>query len=552
MKKEKVLYGQGALDGIFKGAEQVVMAVGSTIGSRGRNVIIGDFGGSSKVTNDGVTVARSIYLPDPIENIGAHFVKTAASSTEEESGDGTTTTTLILGALLQGGKMALEYGVHPVEIKEALEAVSKDIVGEIDELSTEIGDDIESLVSIATISANNDPELGRVIGESFYRVGRGAKITVKKSSRIKGIEFQEVSGMTIDRGVESRAFMPMENSHRRVMERVHVLITDISFRYNTHTKYIEDVITKLQAHKEGDYRLIILGDSMDQQLEIALSQLRFNQGQDITFMKAPEFADTRADACYDMAAYLGGTFFTPAQKDLGSFDLDDLGYCESVVLEFGKGSKTTFAGGVGDKEVVEKRVASIQEMMDKEDDEFYIQNMKTRISNLTGTTGVIHVGGTSEVEVDEKIFRIDDTLRAVECAMEEGYVVGGGMTLYNIKNKLQTRDYDLNKTVLKFALSSLESPLRTIIENSGGEFSEYFPDTGSLMGRLNTWLFGKYPHLNVKGMGYDSNTGQIEDLLKMGVIDPSKVTKSSVVNAFATAVLVLTSQTVVKPTEIIS
>ena len=551
MREQKVLYGDHALDGILKGAEKVVEAVGSTIGSRGRNVIIGDFGGTSRVTNDGVTVARSIYLPDPVENIGAHFVKTAAASTEEASGDGTTTTTLLLGSLLEGGKMALEDGVHPVEIKDGLEAISKEIVTLIDLASNDIGDDIESLVSIATISANNDEELGRVIGESFYKVGKDAKITVKKSSKIKGIEFQEVSGHTIDRGVESRAFMPPENAHRRIMDNVHVLITDISFKYGAHTKQLETVISKLKEHKDGDYRLIILGDSMDQQLEIALSQLRFNHGQDITFMKAPEFADTRADACYDLSAYLGGTFFTPATKDLSSFEIGDLGYSESVALEFGKGAKTTFAGGFGDKELVQSRIKSIEELIEKEDDEFYIQNMKSRISNLTGTTGVIHVGGTSEVEVDEKIYRIDDTLRAVECAMEDGYVVGGGMTLYNIKSKLQSRTAGLNKTVVKFALRALEQPLRRIIENSGGEFVDYFPETTGIGGFLKSKLLKRYPHLGVEEAGYNSNTGKIENLLSMGVIDPAKVTKSSVINAFATAVLVLTSQCVIKPTETI-
>lgn len=538
----EVLYGENALDGIFEGADSVVKAVVSTIGSKGRNVILADFGGTYDVTNDGVTVARKIYLSDVIQNTGAGFIRMAASATEEDAGDGTTTTTAILGSLLQSGKKALQMGIHPRLIKRTLDVISEDAIEIVDGMSMEIGDDVKSLSNVATISANNDQELGQLIGKGYHSLGKNAKLNVRENDRIKGVEFRVLEGMTIDRGAENRAFMPPGTVHKTEIKSVHVLITDFDLRAGVHGHHLEKVITELKADTGGDFRLLIISSDIDETLEIGLSQMRVRHGMDITWLRAPGMGDTRGDYCFDMSIFLGGTFFAETQKSLEEFELSDLGFANSTIIEYGKGSKTTFLEGAGDKDQINQRVNTIKELMETEQEIYLMEEMKKRIANLEGGAGVIMVGGNNEAEIKEKIYRIDDTIRAVECAMEEGYVVGGGVTLYQTQRKLQERADEyvsrgLDRYVVEFALDSLLKPMFHIIDNAGASFEN---------------VKEKLDNLKSEKKGFNSNTMKIEDLLKSGVIDPAKVTKACIRNAFSTANLVLTSQTVVKPTEIIS
>lgn len=514
-----ILTGQGARESIKKGIDIVADAVAITAGPMGKNVTIAQDFGAHIITNDGVTVARAITPPDAAENMGAHMAKEVGTNAEETTGDGTTTAIILLQSLVDGGQKMLAAGAEPHQLKMGMSIAANKIVELLDKMSVPVKGNA-TIKKVATISANNDPILGGLIAEAFYEAGDAGEVAVTDSGTFDTY-VKLLEGMKFDRGFLHRAFINNTQEMRADLIEPNILITDK--RINS-SEDLSGILEKLSVGKNNTLLLISTDISSDVLQVLAMAKL---QGQiDITCVKAPGFGDSQIEMLEDLAAITGATVIGAAH-DIRETTLDHLGSADKVYA--GK-DETTIIGGHGDTDDINNRITNILSFLDDETlDDYPKQILQKRLGNLNGGVAVLYIGAGSDTELAEKKYRIEDAIGATRSAIAEGIVPGGGLALIRATQDLNlfntegiTKDEEMGIMVV---LEAVKRPFKQILVNAG-----ISPDTVLSKIEKKNEFYG----LNVK-------TGKFGDLMKLGVIDPVKVTKMALLNAVSNAGMFLTT-----------
>ena len=518
MAKE-ILFNEEARRALGRGVDQLANAVKVTLGPKGRNVVLDKKFGSPTITNDGVTIARDIELPDPFENMGAQLVKEVATKTNDVAGDGTTTATVLAQAMIQEGMRNVAAGANPMILKKGIETAVKTLVEEIKKRSIKVSGKAE-IAQVASVSAA-DEEIGGLIAEAMEKVGNDGVITVEES---KGLQtaLNVVEGMQFDRGYISPYMVTDPDRMEAVMDNPFILITDRKI------SAIADMLPTLEKVVKVGKELLIIAEDVEGEALATLVVNRLRGTFKAVAVKAPGFGDRRKAMLEDIAILTGGTVITEDMgRKLDSVELEDLGTARQVRITK---DETTIIDGVGDKEVIAKRVNQIRAQVEETTSEFDREKLQERLAKLSGGVAVIEVGAATEVEMKDKKLRIEDALNATRAAVEEGIVAGGGTTFIDIipaLNKLEaTGDVQTGINLVKRAV---EEPLRQIAYNAGLEGSvvvEKVKNTDS-------------------GIGFNALTEEYIDMVKAGIVDPAKVTRSALQNAASIASLVLTTETIV-------
>ncbi|MFD2725325.1 chaperonin GroEL [Hyunsoonleella rubra] len=508
-----------ARDGLKRGVDALANAVKVTLGPKGRNVIISKSFGAPQVTKDGVTVAKEIELDDEHENMGAQMVKEVASKTNDLAGDGTTTATVLAQAIVKEGLKNVASGANPMDLKrgidKAVEAITKDLEGQ----SQEVGNSSEKIKQVAAISANNDDTIGELISKAFEKVGKEGVITVEEA---KGMDtyVDVVEGMQFDRGYLSPYFVTDSDKMVADLENPYILLFDKKI------SNLQEILPILEPVAQSGRPLLIIAEDVDGQALATLVVNKLRGGLKIAAVKAPGFGDRRKAMLEDIAILTGGTVISEERGfTLENADLSMLGTAETVTVDK---DNTTIVNGSGDAEAIKARVNQIKAQIETTTSDYDKEKLQERLAKLAGGVAVLYVGAASEVEMKEKKDRVDDALHATRAAVEEGIVAGGGVALVRAKailEKLETVNLD-ETTGVQIVNKAIEAPLRTIVENAGGE--------GSVV--INKVLEGK------KDFGYDAKSEAYVDMLKAGIIDPKKVTRIALENAASVAGMILTTE----------
>ena len=521
----QIKFSEEAREQLLTGVEKLANAVTATMGPNGRNVIIEQSQGMPVSTKDGVTVAKAIDLEDVMENIGAQLVKQASIKTADQAGDGTTTSTLLAAALLKRGMSAIsDKECNAVQVKKGIESAAQQVVTFLEEESVEITDE-EQLKQVATISANNDEEVGKLISAAMDKVGRDGVVTIEES-RTGETYLEVVEGMQFNRGYKSPYFVTDNNTMTAVLNKPLVLIVD------KRITAAKDLLPILEACSSKNKSLLIISDDIDGE---ALSTLVVNKMRGIlqvVAVKAPEFGDRKKAMMEDIAILTGGTVVSPEKgMRLDKFNSDWLGSARKVVI--GK-EETTIVDGKGETENLEERLEEIKSLIDNSKSPFEIETLQDRLGRLIGGIAVVHVGGHSEVEMKEKKDRIEDALHATKAALEEGILPGGGTALYRAAQSLSEdeSETDFGKGRRILANSILE-PLQTILKNAGYNAHGLIQVMNMIDDENNFW------------MGYDLSQSSIVNMLEEGIIDPAKVTRLALENAVSVAGTVMVTEAVV-------
>ena len=521
----QIKFSEEAREQLLAGVEKLANAVTATMGPNGRNVIIEQSQGMPVSTKDGVTVAKAIDLEDVMENIGAQLVKQASIKTADQAGDGTTTSTLLASALLKRGMSAIsDKECNAVQVKKGIESAAQQVVAFLDEESVEITDE-EQLKQVATISANNDDEVGKLISAAMDKVGRDGVVTIEES-RTGETYLEVVEGMQFNRGYRSPYFVTDNNTMTAVLNKPLVLIVD------KRITAAKDLLPILEACSSKNKSLLIISDDIDGE---ALSTLVVNKMRGIlqvVAVKAPEFGDRKKAMMEDIAILTGGTVVSPEKgMRLDKFNSDWLGSARKVVI--GK-EETTIVDGKGETERLEERLEEIKSLVDNSKSPFEIETLQDRLGRLIGGIAVVHVGGHSEVEMKEKKDRIEDALHATKAALEEGILPGGGTALYRAAQSLSEdeSETDFGKGRRILANSILE-PLQTILKNAGYNAHGLIQVMNMIDDENSFW------------MGYDLSQSSIVNMLEEGIIDPAKVTRLALENAVSVAGTVMVTEAVV-------
>jgi chaperonin GroEL len=518
---KNISYDDKARDGLKRGVNKLADAVKVTLGPKGRNVVLDKGFGSPVITKDGVTVAKEIELEDKIENVGAEIVKEVASKTNDVAGDGTTTATVLAQAIINEGLKVVAAGANPLGVKRGIDLACSVIVKELkDNVSKDISSK-EEKAQVASISAN-DQEIGDTIAEAIDMVGDDGVVTVEESQSF-GITTEKVEGMQFDKGYVSPYMVT--NPERMIAEYkdAHILITDKKI------SSIHDIVPLLEKIAgTGKKELVIVAEDVDGEAMATLVVNKIRGIFNTLAVKAPGFGDRRKEMLQDIAIITGGKVIT---EDLGlkleNVTLEDLGQAAKV-----KATKddTTIIEGKGDKKALEDRISQIKKELEDTDSDFDKEKLKERLAKLTGGVAVLKVGAATETEMQEKKHRIEDALSATKAAVEEGIVVGGGVALLRCLpalEKVQAEGDEL--TGVQILKRSLEEPLRQIAANAGQE--------GSVV--VSEVMKGK------QNFGYNAKTNNYEDLVKAGIIDPTKVTRYALQNAVSAASMLLTTEAVI-------
>ena len=521
----QIKFSEEAREQLLTGVEKLANAVTATMGPNGRNVMIEQSQGMPVSTKDGVTVAKAIDLEDVMENIGAQLVKQASIKTADQAGDGTTTSTLLAAALLKRGMSAIsDKECNAVQVKKGIESAAQQVVAFLEEESVEITDE-EQLKQVATISANNDEEVGKLISAAMDKVGRDGVVTIEES-RTGETYLEVVEGMQFNRGYKSPYFVTDNNTMTAVLNKPLVLIVD------KRITAAKDLLPILEACSSKNKSLLIISDDIDGE---ALSTLVVNKMRGIlqvVAVKAPEFGDRKKAMMEDIAILTGGTVVSPEKgMRLDKFNSDWLGSARKVVI--GK-EETTIVDGKGETENLEERLEEIKSLIDNSKSPFEIETLQDRLGRLIGGIAVVHVGGHSEVEMKEKKDRIEDALHATKAALEEGILPGGGTALYRAAESLSEdeSETDFGKGRRILANSILE-PLQTILKNAGYNAHGLIQVMDMIDDEDNFW------------MGYDLSQSSIVNMLEEGIIDPAKVTRLALENAVSVAGTVMVTEAVV-------
>ena len=517
MAKE-ILFNEEARRALGRGVDQLANAVKVTLGPKGRNVVLDKKFGSPTITNDGVTIARDIELPDPFENMGAQLVKEVATKTNDVAGDGTTTATVLAQAMIQEGMRNVAAGANPMILKKGIETAVKTLVEEIKKRSIKVSGKAE-IAQVASVSAA-DEEIGGLIAEAMEKVGNDGVITVEES---KGLQtaLNVVEGMQFDRGYISPYMVTDPDRMEAVMDNPYILITDRKI------SAIADMLPTLEKVVKVGKELLIIAEDVEGEALATLVVNRLRGTFKAVAVKAPGFGDRRKAMLEDIAILTGGTVITEDMgRKLDSVELTDLGTARQVRITK---DETTIIDGVGDKDVIAKRVSQIRAQVEETTSEFDREKLQERLAKLSGGVAVIEVGAATEVEMKDKKLRIEDALNATRAAVEEGIVAGGGIALLRAKNalaKIKPVNAD-EETGIKIILKALEAPLRTIVENAGVE--------GSV-------IVSKVLESSREAFGYNAKSGQYTDMFRAGIIDPKKVTRVALENAASVAGMILTTE----------
>lgn len=518
MAKE-IKYNIEARDGIKRGVDALANAVKVTLGPRGRNVIIGRSFGAPQVTKDGVTVAKEIELEDALENMGAQMVKEVASRTNDLAGDGTTTATVLAQAIVKEGLKNVAAGANPMELRKGIDKAVAVIVKDLEKQATKVGNSSEMIKQVAAISSNNDEQIGDLIAKAFGKVGNEGVITVEEA---KGTEtyVDVVEGMQFDRGYLSPYFVTDTEKMQTELDNPMILL------YDKKISSMKDLLPILEPVAQQGKSLLIIAEDVDGEALATLVVNKLRGSLKIAAVKAPGFGDRRKAMLEDIAILTGGTVIAEERGfTLENATIDMLGSAETVTIDK---DNTTIVNGSGEKNDIKGRVNQIKAQIETTTSDYDKEKLQERLAKLAGGVAVLYVGAASEVEMKEKKDRVDDALHATRAAVEEGIVAGGGVafvrTIELLKN-ITTDSLD-ETTGVNIVARAIEAPLRTIVENAGGE--------GSVV--LNKVLEGK------KNFGYDAKSEKYVDMLKAGIIDPTKVTRIALENAASVAGMILTTE----------
>tara|TARA_Y100000996_G_scaffold215362_1_gene169067 strand:+ start:14762 stop:16408 length:1647 start_codon:yes stop_codon:yes gene_type:complete len=516
---KKIIFDIEARDGVKRGVDALANAVKVTLGPKGRNVIIGKSFGSPQVTKDGVTVAKEIELEDALENMGAQMVKEVASKTNDLAGDGTTTATILAQAIVKEGLKNVAAGANPLDLKKGIDKSVASIVANLEKQSVEVGNSSEKIKQVASISANNDENIGSLITESFEKVGKEGVITVEEA---KGTDtyVDVVEGMQFDRGYLSPYFVTDSEKMLTDLETPYILL------YDKKISSMKDLLPVLEPVAQTGKPLLVIAEDVDGEALATLVVNKLRGSLKIAAVKAPGFGDRRKAMLEDIAILTGGTVISEERGfTLEATKIEMLGTAEKVTIDK---DNTTVVNGSGDVKTIKDRVNQIKAQIETSTSDYDKEKLQERLAKLSGGVAVLYVGAPSEVEMKEKKDRVDDALHATRAAVEEGIVAGGGVALLNTKKTLEKLKADNpdEATGIQIVYKAIESPLRTIVENSGGE--------GSVV--VSKVLEGN------SNFGYNAKDGTFVDMLKEGIIDPKKVTRVALENAASVAGMILTTE----------
>ncbi len=508
-----------ARDGLKRGVDALANAVKVTLGPKGRNVIISKSFGAPTVTKDGVSVAKEIELQDPLENMGAQMVKEVASKTNDLAGDGTTTATVLAQAIVREGLKNVAAGANPMDLKRGIDKAVKAVVTELGKQSQKVGDSIDKIRQVAAISANNDDTVGELIADAFKKVGKEGVITVEEA---KGTDtyVDIVEGMQFDRGYLSPYFVT--NSEKMIAE----LDNPFILLYDKKISTMKDLLPVLEPVAQSGKSLLIIAEDIDGEALATLVVNKLRGALRIAAVKAPGFGDRRKAMLEDIAILTGGTVIAEERGyTLENATIDMLGRAERVAIDK---DNTTIVNGAGSSENIKARVGQIKAQLEVTTSDYDKEKLQERLAKLAGGVAVLYVGAPSEVEMKEKKDRVDDALHATRAAVEEGIVAGGGVALLRAKSvlaKVKAVNSD-EATGIQIVAKALEAPLRTIVENAGGEGSVVVAKV--LESRSST--------------GYNAKTEQYVDMFRAGIIDPKKVTRVALENAASVSGMILTTE----------
>ncbi len=508
-----------ARDGLKRGVDALANAVKVTLGPKGRNVIISRSFGAPQVTKDGVSVAKEVELENPLENMGAQMVKEVASKTNDLAGDGTTTATVLAQAIVKEGLKNVAAGANPMDLKRGIDKAVSAIVEDLGKQSKEVGSSSEKIKQVASISANNDEVIGDLIANAFGKVGKEGVITVEEA---KGTDtyVDVVEGMQFDRGYLSPYFVTDSEKMITDLESPYVLL------YDKKVSTMKDLLPVLEPVAQTGKPLLIIAEDVDGEALATLVVNKLRGSLKIAAVKAPGFGDRRKAMLEDIAILTGGTVISEERGfTLENATLEMLGTAERITIDK---DNTTVVNGAGDKDLIKNRVNQIKSQIEATTSDYDKEKLQERLAKLAGGVAVLYVGAASEVEMKEKKDRVDDALHATRAAVEEGIVAGGGVALIRAKSvlgKITTENLD-ETTGIQIVARAIEAPIRTIVENAGGE--------GSVV--VSKIIEGK------KDFGYDAKSEAYVDMLKAGIIDPKKVTRIALENAASVAGMILTTE----------
>ena len=527
MAKE-IKFDVDAREQLKQGVDQLANAVKVTLGPKGRNVVIEKKFGAPQITKDGVTVAKEIELEDKFQNTGAQLVKSVASKTGDDAGDGTTTATILTQAIVNEGLKNVTAGANPLDLKRGIDKAVKAVVDYIKENAEIVNDNYDKIEQVATVSANNDPEIGKLIADAMRKVSKDGVITIEES-KSRDTYTNVVEGMQFDRGYLSGYFVTDSDKMECVMDNPYILI------YDKKISNIKDFLPILQPAAESGRPLLVIAEDVDSEALTTLVVNRLRGGLKICAVKAPGFGDRRKAMLEDIAVLTGGVVISEEKGlKLEQATLEMLGTCDKVTVSK---DNTTIVKGAGQKELIADRIAQIKNEIANTTSSYDKEKLQERLAKLAGGVAVLYVGANSAVEMKEKKDRVDDALCATRAAIEEGVVVGGGTTyirsLEALKNvKGENADEQTGVNIVERAI---EEPLRQIVRNAGGE--------GAVVVQKVREGKGDY--------GYNARKDVYEDLRQAGVIDPAKVARVALENAASIAGMFLTTECLIvdKPEE---
>ncbi|MBY0527236.1 MAG: chaperonin GroEL [Gemmataceae bacterium] len=520
---KQLLYTDEARKKLLAGADKLAHAVGITLGPTGRNVIIEKVFGGPSVTKDGVTVSKEIDLPDPFENMGAKLVNAVAQKTSDVAGDGTTTATILALAVYSEGLRNITAGANPMAVKRGIDKAVEAVVKHLDTMSKRLTKK-EEMEQVASISANNDPTIGKLMADAFERVGKDGVITVEEGKTSDTI-LEFVEGMQFDKGYLSPYFVTNPQDMKCEMEDVYLLL------YEKKLSNVRDLLPLLEKISQSAKPLLIVCDGIESE---ALAMLVVNKLRgilNVCAVNAPGFGDRRKAMMGDIATVTGGTFFS---EDLGikleNVELNQLGRAKVVRVEK---ESTTIISGHGEKKEIEKRIQQIRAQMDQTESEYDKEKFSERLAKLTGGVAIIRVGAATEADMKQKKGRVEDALHATRAAVAEGIVPGGGVALVRCQQAASDAAKRLSedeKLGCEIVARALEKPIRTIAANTGVD--------GAV-------IADEVRQQKSTSIGYNANTREYVDMFKAGIVDPTKVTRSALQNAASIAGLMLTTEVMV-------
>ncbi|UCB47023.1 MAG: chaperonin GroEL [Spirochaetota bacterium] len=517
---KQLLYDEESRRALLKGVDQLANAVKVTLGPKGRNVVLDKKFGAPTITNDGVTIAKEIELEDPFENMGAQLVKEVATKTNDVAGDGTTSATLLAQNIIKAGMKNVTAGANPMAIKRGIEKSVKICVDEITKISKKI-ETAEEIANIAAISANNDPEIGKLIADAMDKVGKDGVITVEEA---KGMEttLEVVEGMQFDRGYLSPYFVTNAEAMTAVLEDAMILIHDKKI------SAMKDLIGILEKVAQMGKPMMIIAEDVEGEALATLVVNKIRGTLNIVAVKAPGFGDRRKAMLEDISILTGGKVISEEMgMKLESANVKDLGRAKRITVDK---ENTTIVEGAGESSAIQGRIKQIKTQIEDTTSDYDREKLQERLAKLAGGVAVINVGAATEVELKEKKHRVEDALSATRAAVEEGIVPGGGVTLLRTIPVLAkaniTGDEEIGKAIV---LRALEEPIRQIATNAGQDGS----------------VIAERAKKETKNTGYDANKMEWTDMFKAGIIDPAKVVRSELQNAASIAAMLLTTETVV-------